>query len=121
MLIYIIYKMLYYDRLDVSEGIDVNKTSASTECIICHYQYFLNKGFRFQPAVCCNSSHDVLLMSIDIKSIANLNIHGGDYHCIIVGITKSKAIDLLKNVDLNEIIVDHQIIMKYNFLNRGKN
>ena len=29
--------MLYYDRIDVSEGIDVNKTSASKECDICHY------------------------------------------------------------------------------------
>ena len=30
-------KMLYYDRIDVSEGIDVNKTSASKECDVCHY------------------------------------------------------------------------------------
>ena len=30
-----IIKMLYYDRIDVSEGIDVNKTSASKECNIC--------------------------------------------------------------------------------------
>ena len=29
--------MLYYDRTDVSEGIDINKTSASKECNICHY------------------------------------------------------------------------------------
>ena len=29
--------MLYFDRTDVSEGIDVNKTSASKECDICHY------------------------------------------------------------------------------------
>ena len=27
--------MLYFDRIDVSEGIDVNKTSASRECDIC--------------------------------------------------------------------------------------
>ena len=34
--------MLYYDRIDASEGIDVNKTGASKECDICHYWYFLN-------------------------------------------------------------------------------
>ena len=34
--------MPYFDRIDVSEGIDVNKTSALKECDICHYQYFLN-------------------------------------------------------------------------------
>ena len=29
--------MLYLDRIDVPEGIDVNKTSASKECDICYY------------------------------------------------------------------------------------
>ena len=28
--------MLYFDRIDISEGIDVNKTSESKECDICH-------------------------------------------------------------------------------------
>ena len=32
--------MIYYDRVDVSEGIDVNKTSESKEGDICHYSYF---------------------------------------------------------------------------------
>ena len=40
--------MLYYDRVDASEGIHVNKTSESKGCDICHYWYFLNKGFNFQ-------------------------------------------------------------------------
>ena len=43
--------MLYYFRIDVSDGIDVDKTSESKECDICHY-YVLNKGFTFQPNVC---------------------------------------------------------------------
>ena len=38
-------KMLYYDRIHISEGIDVNKTSASKGCVICHYWYFLYKGY----------------------------------------------------------------------------
>ena len=46
--------MLYFDRIGVSEVIDVNKTSASKECDIC--QYFLNYSFKFQPNV-CNRSH----------------------------------------------------------------
>ena len=29
--------MLYYDRIDVSGGIDANKTNESRECDICHY------------------------------------------------------------------------------------
>ena len=39
--------MLYFDRIDVSEVTDVNKTNTSKECDICHYWYFLNKGFKF--------------------------------------------------------------------------
>ena len=39
--------MLYYDRIDFSEGIDVNKTSRSKECDICYCWYFLNKSFKF--------------------------------------------------------------------------
>ena len=30
-------KMLEYDRIDISEGIDVYKTNSSKECDICHY------------------------------------------------------------------------------------
>ena len=37
--------MLEYDRIDISEGIDVNKTNASKECDICHYWYFKDIGF----------------------------------------------------------------------------
>ena len=50
--------MLYYDRIDVCEGIAVNKTNESKQCDICHYWYFLSKGFKFQPNV-CNRYHDL--------------------------------------------------------------
>ena len=49
--------MLYYFRIDVSDGIYVDKTSESKECDICHY-YVLNKGFNFQPNV-CNWCYDI--------------------------------------------------------------
>ena len=47
MFIQMIYKILYYDRIDVSEGIDLNKSSATKEFIICYYLYLLNKGLGF--------------------------------------------------------------------------
>ena len=34
--------MLYYDKIDVSEGIDVDKTSELKECDICHYWFFIH-------------------------------------------------------------------------------
>ena len=38
-------EMLGYDRIDIAEGIDINKTCASKECDICHYWYFFDKIF----------------------------------------------------------------------------
>ena len=46
------YKMLEYDKIDISEGIDINKTSTSKECGICQYWYFLNKNFSYDPYLC---------------------------------------------------------------------
>ena len=57
--------MLYYNRIDISEGIDFNKTSSSKEFIICHYGWFLDKGVTFQATV-CKGCHDILMMSIEI-------------------------------------------------------
>ena len=91
--------MIYYDRFDVSEGIDVNKTSASKECDVCHYWYFSNFSFKFQPNV-CNRCHDLLLMSVNLSDIAMLNIKGSDYRRIITLISKNEAINLMQNADL---------------------
>ena len=93
-----IIKMLRYDRIDVSEGIDVNKTSESKECDIHHYRYFLNKVFKFQPNV-CNGCYDLLMMSMNLSDIAILNIKDSNYRCIISGISKSEALNLKQNTD----------------------
>ena len=65
-------KMLYYDRIDVSEGIHINQTIKWKKCDICHYWYFLNKGFKFQSYI-CNRCHDILMMSMNLD-IAILKI-----------------------------------------------
>ena len=86
--------MLYFDRVDFSGGTDFNKTSASKECDICYYWYFLNYRFKFQPNN-CNRCHDLLIMSINLSNIAILNIKGFDYRCIISLISKNEAIHLM--------------------------
>ena len=73
--------MLKYDRIDFSKGINVTKTSASKECDVCHYWYFLYYNFKFQPNV-CNRCHDLLMMPINLSDIAILNIKCSDYRCI---------------------------------------
>ena len=51
--------MLEYDRIDISEGIDVNKANASKQCDICHYWYFKDIGFKYEPYL-CNGFHGLM-------------------------------------------------------------
>ena len=44
--------------IDISEGIDTNKTSVSKECILCHYIFVSN---------ICNKCHDVLMTAYELK------------------------------------------------------
>ena len=91
--------MLYLEgRIEVSECIDVLKTSASKECIISCYWYLLDKGFNFQLDF-CNGCHDVLMMSMNLKDIAFLSILAFEF---ISGISKSQAVSLLQNDNLRK-------------------
>ena len=88
--------MIYYDRIDVSKIINVNKTSVSKECDICWYWYFLDDGIKLQSDS-CNECHDVLMIFVSPNDIGILNIYGVDYCCIINRISKSEAVKLLQN------------------------
>ena len=55
----------------------------------------------FQSYV-CNACHDALMMSMNLSNIAILDINGDDYCCIITGISKSEAINLIQNIDLSK-------------------
>ena len=87
--------MLYYDRIDISEGINIAKNSNSNECMICHY-WFFNHGFKFQDSV-CNGCHVFTMLSVNISDIAIITIKDGDYRCIIHNINKSEAINVVEN------------------------
>ena len=61
--------MLEYDRIDVFEGITVNETNASREYDICHYWYFLDKGFKCEPYL-CNGCHDLMQKAMNFNDVA---------------------------------------------------
>ena len=58
--------MLQYDRINVPDGIDVNKTNKSKECKICHYWYFLDKNFSYGPYL-CDGCYNIMQKSMDFK------------------------------------------------------
>ena len=56
--------MLEYDRIDLSEGIDIKKCiETSTECSLCKFYYFLDKNFNYGPYL-CNGCHEWLLRTL---------------------------------------------------------
>ena len=88
--------MLHYQKVDVSEGIDVNKTSASKECELCHYWFFKDVGFKFEENF-CNRCHDLLTMAHSLKNIAILSAKGATFRCLLTGASKNEALEILNN------------------------
>ena len=88
--------MLWYQKIDISEGIDINKTNASKECELCHYWCFKDIGFKFQEHV-CNKGHDLLIIPCSLKDIAKLNAKGNTDRSILMGISKNEGLKRLNN------------------------
>ena len=88
--------MLKYQKIDVSEGIDVNKTSALKECEFFHHWFSKDVGFKFEEHG-CNGCHDLLTMAHSLKNIAILSAKGYTFRCLLVGINKNEALQKLNN------------------------
>ena len=81
---------------DVSEGIDINKTSASKEWELCHYWFFKDVGFKFEEHV-CNGCHDLLTMAHSLKNIMILSSKGATFRCLLMDTSKNEALKKLNN------------------------
>ena len=88
--------MLQDEKIDVLEGIDVNKTSASKECELCHYWFFKDVWFKFEEHV-CNGCHDLLTMTYSLKNIALLSAKRATFRRLLMGISKNEALKKLNN------------------------
>ena len=91
--------MLQYERIDVSEGIGINKASKSKECMISHYWYFEDIGFKFQPYT-YNGCYNLLIMVYDLDDFMILNIKGVDYRGFLFNLSKNTVIKLLSKSHL---------------------
>ena len=93
--------MFEYDRIDISEGIDVNKNkNISRKCSLRKFYYFLDTNFKYGPYLC-----DGCYMSMKANSMQNLAIvyHGENaYRVIFVFTSKKDAFNLIKNA----VIID---------------
>ena len=89
--------MLEYDRIDLSEGIDIKKfKETSRECSLCKFYYFLDKNFNYGPYL-CNGCYDMSLTAISMKNLTIINHNGNHYRVKIAFISKKDAFNLIKN------------------------
>ena len=86
--------MLKYERIDISERIDINKTNLSKECDICHYWYFKNIGFKCEPYL-CNGCHDLMQEVISFNKIAIVYIEGNACRINFWYISKDDTINIM--------------------------
>ena len=88
--------MLEYDRIDISEAIDINRTNASS--VISHYWYFLDKDFNYEPYL-CNGCHDLMQKTMNFNEVAIVSIKGNDYRIHFWYMSKDDAINIMKSSD----------------------
>ena len=84
--------MLQYEKIDISKETDFDKTNKSVKCMICHYWYFKDIGFKYQPYV-CNGCHDVSMIIQKLDDFVILRVKGVDCRCYVVNINKKDVLD----------------------------
>ena len=72
--------------------------------MLCHYWYFKDVGFKFEPHV-SNKCHDVLMTAFELKNIAILNAKRVSFRCILCGISRDEAVNRLYNSMLEDKVV----------------
>ena len=93
--------MLEYERIDISEGIDVNETNLSKECDICHYWYFKDTGFKYQPYL-SGGCHDLIQKGMGFNNIAIVYIKGGICRVHFWYMSKDDAINIMTGSNLTD-------------------
>ena len=89
--------MLEYDRVDISEGIDINKyEEISRECSLCKFHYFLDKNFKYESYL-CDGCYDLFMKTVSTQDLTIINHNGNYYRVIFAFMTKKDAYNLIKN------------------------
>ena len=91
--------MLEYDRFDISQGIDVNKTNASKECDICHYWCFKDTGFKYEPYL-CNGYHDLMQKTMSFNDVGIVYVKESAYRIHFWHMSKDDAISIMNSSNL---------------------
>ena len=98
--------MLEYKKIDISEGIDVDKTNKSKECMLCHYWYFLDKNFSYGPYL-CDGCYNVMQKCNNFKNIAIVHVKQSVYRIYFLYMSKREA----KKLRVNSNLIDKKGVL----------
>ena len=91
--------MLEYDRIDISEGIDVDMSNESKLFMLCHYWYFLDKNFSYGLYL-CDGCYNVMQKCNKFKNIAIVHVKKSVYRIYFLYMSKSEAKKIMNNSNL---------------------
>ena len=103
--------MLEYNRIDISEGIDVNKTNLMKECGICHYWFFNDIGFKYEKYL-CNGCHDLVQKAMCFNNVSIVYVKGSAYRIHFWYMSRNDAINTMNGSNL----VDKSGVLLKNFV-----
>ena len=93
--------MLEYNKIDISEGNNVNKTNLSKECDIYHYWCFRDIVFKFDPYI-WNNCHDLMQKTISFNNIAIVYVKRNAYRIHFWYMSKDDAINIMNGSNLTD-------------------
>ena len=91
--------MLEFDRISISEGVDINKTNASKERKIYYYWYFRDISFKYEPPL-CNGCHGLLQKAISFNDVDIAYVKGSAYRIHFWYMSKDGGINIMNNSSL---------------------
>ena len=101
--------MLYFDRIDISEEIDLAKSNSSKKCIFLTI-FFFNHRFEFEDFI-CNGCHDLSTLSVNISDIAKITVKNIDYRYIIIPLANLKQLFYQKILCLRTLGINKNIFL----------
>ena len=92
--------MLEYDRIDISEGIDIKKCKETCrECSLSNFYYFLDKNFKYGPYL-CDGCYGMSMKVVSMKNLAIINHTGNHYHINFAFMSKKDVYNLIENATI---------------------
>ena len=86
-----------YDRINISEGLDINKCEeTSRERSLCKFYYFLDENFKYGPYL-CDGCYDMFMKTVSTQNLTIINHNGSYYRVIFAFMSKKEASNLIKN------------------------